>query len=267
MSAIETQPDTESAEGITASAKALFGEVPDAAVSVLHVLAVSQRQGQDARVLRITPSTPKCAWDFFALQLARARADAIIISGKILRDEPELTYGVGESSRAFLEFRHNVLKLPLPPRLVVLTRDPALPLEHPIFDGPWPVTIATSETSARALEPRLKSTRAAGPQPSLWAEPAPALPTLIARLHKTLGPECTVSLECGPNTVAPLYEAQRPCVDEIMLSEFEGEVAPELLTARPWRVPPEHRGYHTLGEPRSVHTEHGAWTFRRLRRS
>ena len=60
---------------------------------VLHVVA-TWFDGESHRVIRITPRSPKSETDFFVLNLARARADAIITTGRILRDEPELEYAL-----------------------------------------------------------------------------------------------------------------------------------------------------------------------------
>lgn len=265
MKLTQPAPTIASAAEITASACALYGQVPVETAAVLHVLAVAESPGQTAHVLRITPSTPKCAWDLFALRLARARADAIVISGKILRDEPELTYGAGASGEAFASFRRKALKKPSPPRLIVLTRDSELPLTHPIFEGRWPVTIATTPETARTLRQKWSGAPRIADVPTLWEHAAPSLKAVITRVQDTFGPACTVSLECGPSTVAPLYDETPPCIDEIMLSEFRGNIASELLAGCPWRVPPEQSLYHEVAPPRHIDTVDGTWTFRRLR--
>jgi riboflavin biosynthesis pyrimidine reductase len=112
----------------------LYGDAPLDAEGVLHVTAID---GNSGRTLRIDDHAPKSHADAFALNLARARADAIVITGKILRDEPKLSYAPGApgpTTPAFTAFRA-ALGRTSRPLLVVMTRGANLPLEHPVFHG------------------------------------------------------------------------------------------------------------------------------------
>ena len=74
------------AQHLHARLEALYGvrELPRAA-GVLHVAAVWAERPDRLTVLEITAQTPKSDDDAFALSLARARADAVLTTGAILR--------------------------------------------------------------------------------------------------------------------------------------------------------------------------------------
>jgi len=50
------------------------------------------------RSVRVGPHAPRSETDGFALALARARADVIVTTGQILRDEPGLQHEIGSAS-------------------------------------------------------------------------------------------------------------------------------------------------------------------------
>ena len=81
------------------AARALFGSPLDTRPAVSHSFA-AWRAAPDAPLttIRINEHGPKSDLDFLALHIARARADGIIITGKILRDEPNLTYSLDRRS-------------------------------------------------------------------------------------------------------------------------------------------------------------------------
>ena len=70
----------------------LYGERLEDEVGVLHVASAWRDETGRLFALRIGPDTPSSATDGFALALARARCDAILSTGKILRDEPGLRH-------------------------------------------------------------------------------------------------------------------------------------------------------------------------------
>jgi len=88
------------AASVDRAALALFGSPLDTRPAVSHSTAV-WRADEDQPVLsiRINEHSPKSELDFLALHIGRARADAIIITGKILREEPELTYDLRADPR------------------------------------------------------------------------------------------------------------------------------------------------------------------------
>lgn len=98
---------------------------------VFQVVALWQPPaGGDRHVMHIGPQTPPSAADALALSVARAQAEAIITTGRILRAEPDVRYvPFGPAAEALLAWRREVLGLATLPQVVVLTGQP-LP-EHP----------------------------------------------------------------------------------------------------------------------------------------
>lgn len=197
--------------------RALYGEELGTIEGVLHVVAV-HAEGASRRVIRIGDHAPKSATDFFALELARARADAIVITGAILREEPELRY---ELSSGLAAFRRDVLGLRDPPRLLVLTRGD-IPLDHPALHGAARPILFTSAEAAPALRARTGL--------EIAAVPAPSARLALAFLRSERGCR-SVSVEAGPTTAVPLYD--EPCaIDELALSVFGGALDPRARGGR-----------------------------------
>lgn len=192
-----------SAAEVDARVRALYGEALGAMEGVLHVVAVA---GSAHRVMRIGPWSPKSEADFFALELARARVEAILITGAILRAEPGLRYGLSPGLAAW---RRKVLGLTAPPWLVVLSRG-EVPLDHPaLTPGPVRPLVFTSSAAARALE---------GASVEVVGVPRPSARGALALLSER---GChSVSIEAGPQTATGLYDPL--VVDELALSVFEG---------------------------------------------
>ena len=68
------------------------------------------------------------------MQLGRARADAIIISGKLLRDEPQLSYEpTGPWAGPLQTWRKTKLLRTTPPTIWIMTKSGDLPAAHPVF--------------------------------------------------------------------------------------------------------------------------------------
>ena len=94
-------------DDVDALARRLFGAVP-IDDGVVHVTALWAPPEGERRTLLIGEHSPKSDHDFFSLNLARARADAILVTGKILREEPTLRYdlqGAGELPAALAAWR------------------------------------------------------------------------------------------------------------------------------------------------------------------
>lgn len=203
---------------VRARITALYGGLDlESAHGVVHIAAVYAEKNDAWRVLRIGPAAPKSATDGFTLMLARARADAILTTGKILRDEPALRYDLGVHAADLSAWREGVLELAEPPVVLVLTRGAGLDLEHPALHG-WaePIVVTGPEVSARVAQ---QGVRAVGLHDL-------SLRGAIAWARAELGAR-TISIEAGPSTAVALYEPP-PVVDELMLSVFEGPaVAPE----------------------------------------
>jgi riboflavin biosynthesis pyrimidine reductase len=245
---------------------ALFGDALLEPAGVLHVVAVwrGARPGDPLRVLRIAKRTPRSDTDQFALAVARARADAIVTTGKVLRDEPALTHalpGPDEVARGLAAWRARCLRRSAPPLSVVLSARADLDLDHPLFRAGAPVVLYTSVGAARELRSRA---RARGVE--LIARERPGLRDAIAHLRETRG-AATVTVEAGPSSAAALY-ADAPAVDELMLSVFEEAKLPDEVLGAPLI---ESRRLAQLFDrtspPREVLESSGRWTFQRLWRS
>lgn len=213
---------------------ALYGEQAPAQMrafeGLLHVAAVWAGDPSWPAIL-IRPDSPRSPSDRFALELARARADAIVITGKILREEPELRYeqpGTGTSYQAALtHWREQALGKREPPRLAILSSGRSIDLDHPVFRS-WARPLLVVD--AAYAEP-LRSDLSEGglERVELVALERPSLQATVELLRERGGE--TISLEAGPRTLAPLYaahEQQGLRVDELMLSLFLGEL-PEPL--------------------------------------
>lgn len=178
-------------------------------VGVLHVAAIGRDRCGQNHVLRIEPGSPQSATDSFALAVARARADAIITTGGILRAEPDVSHDPGPE---LIAWRREVRGKQSLPAVVVFTRGAGLPLEHPVFQRS-DVLVATSSKAARDLRTDLarRSVEVIG----LYDLSARGLVEALVRrgFHD-------VCVEAGPSTSAALYE--RPlAVDELLLSIYE----------------------------------------------
>ncbi len=197
--------------------RALYGEELGAMEGVLHVVAVHE-EGDARHVIKIGEHAPKSATDFFALELARARVEAIVITGAILRAEPELRY---ELSRELAEWRREVLGLGEPPWLLVLTGGD-VPLDHPALSGPLRPIVFTSSAAAPSLRARTAI--------EIASVPAPSARVALSFLRSERGCR-SVSVEAGPSTAAPLYEP--PCaIDELALSVYGGPLDPRARGGR-----------------------------------
>lgn len=254
--ALRSSRDVEEALG------GLIGEVPARDAGVIHVTSVWESPSGALHTLRIGPATPKSAHDLFLLQSTRARADAILVTGKVLRDEPLLVYaleGPGSSGPALRAYRRECLGRDEPPWLLVLTARADLDPAHPALSG-WarPVVLTSPESAAR-LTGRLD------PSIDIVALAPLGVREAIAHARVARGAR-TVSLEAGPSTTAPLH-APPEVVDELVLGIFRGPAPPrEVLGGE---LPPLARleeRFPLRSVPRRVEEESGPWEFRRLRR-
>lgn len=202
---------------VSGSMRLLYGEELGVVDGVLHVVAV--HGGDDGRwVMRIGEHSPKSTTDRFVLDLARARVEAIVVTGAILRDEPELRYVL---PAALERHRRQVFGLSAPPWLLVLTRGD-IPLDHPALKGWARPLIFTTEASAERLRARSELEIVGVAEPSARAA--------LAHLRDVRGCR-SISVEAGPKVAAPLYE--RPCaIDELALSVYTGSLDPRAKGGR-----------------------------------
>lgn len=237
----------DSREEVEARAVALYGEVPGPVSGVLHVVAAAS-EGPALTVLRLGEHSPKSPTDFFVLQLARARSSAIVISGSVLRAEPDLCYEL--PGEGFNELRGHVA----PPWLLVLTRSGDLPREHPVWES-WVRPIVYTGDAPLDLPPQVAVVRDDAPTPR----------RAIRHLFDDRG--CRgVSIEAGPRVAVPLYD-EPMVVNEMMLSTFEGELAPEARGGRFLDEPAIEDRMRLAGGPTAVDEASGRWTFRRYLRA
>ena len=238
-----------SAADVDALAEALF-HAPDlgAREGVVHVLALADEGEARLRNVRIGPASPKSAHDFFALNLARARADAIVVSGAVLRAEPALRYALaGPAGEALGRWRRERAERREPPRLVVLTSGRGLDPGHPALHGWARAVVFTGEGAALPPLEGVEVVRHAAPSPAAavaWAKGEGAR---------------VVSLEAGPSVTGPLHEAG--VVDEVMLSVFHGALVDEAR-GEPAFAWADFERLGTSSEPARVEEPSGPWSFR-----
>lgn len=200
--------------------RALYGtaELPRSA-GVLHVAAVAAVGEGPDRFLKIGPESPRSAADAFALSLSRARADAIVTTAKILRDEPSMrAEPFGRYAPSLLAWRARVMGRARPPSLLILSQSGEIPLAHPALSAWVQPIVVTGAQGAAVLRERIGGGRA----PRVHEMAAPGVAATIAWAREELGAE-TISIEAGPSTVNRLYEGSC-AVDELLLSVFEGAV-------------------------------------------
>lgn len=213
-----------SAKDCARQIEAVWGAEPGEGASTLHVGAVWADPSGGLKTLRIGPETPRSPYDRFALGLARARCDAILTTGRILREEPSLLHRYlddEEGERALAQWRLETSGRPARPESVVLTSGRAIDFGHPIFRDGAPVTIFCGEESAQRLR------RVAPDGVNVVAHPEPGPHSAIAFLLGRGGR--VVSVEAGATTTRALYKPPI-AVEEILLSTFRGEcVAASVL--------------------------------------
>ncbi len=228
--------------------------------NVIHATSAWRDSGDELVSLAINADTPQSPVDSTVLRLARARADAIVTTGKILRAEPSLQHVLDpRADAALLAWRADVLGKTAAPTTVILTSRPDVDVAHPIFEATPRPLIYTSTQAAPRLAQRVE---AAGVE--VVADPHASLRSAIRNLRSRFA---TILVEAGATTTGGLYREPR-LVDELMLSIYE---EPELAAAaRGPALPPLSTltaGMHAVGEVVRVRERSGRWSFRRFVRS
>jgi riboflavin biosynthesis pyrimidine reductase len=248
------------AASVDRAARKLFGSDLDVRPAVSHSFAAWSAGEETAlTTIRINEHSPKSDLDFLALHLGRARADAIIITGKILREEPRLSYDLRADPRwgdALVEWRERRWGLCDPPWLLILTGRGDIDFEHPLFHG-WarPIIFTSDRTAARKL--------AAAPCPVV-ADDAPSLRRAIRHLQVSRECDC-VSVEAGPSTARSLYESPM-AVKELLLSVYVEASLDERARGAPLVKLSEVREVFR-SETSATHRGQGQhWSFHRFRR-
>lgn len=234
-------PESEQALACAQRIRRSFGDSLLTPAGVVHVTAAWRPPSGGLQVLKIGETTPAIETDRFVLDLSRARADAIVTTGQILRDEPDLSY---ELPPGHASWRRLMLGKQRPPKLLVLTSGRDLPASHPLLNGEWEVTLYPGP---EAMGPS-RGLRAAVDR--LRADPSLA----------------TISIEAGPSSSADLYEPPL-AVEELMLSLYEGPDPAATVQGHPL---PSLEELESLLPIRSsafpVSEPSGPWSFRRLHR-
>ena len=206
--------------------------------------------------------SPRSPYDWFALNLSRARADLIVLTGAILRDEPSLTGNVlAEYKAALEEWRRQVWGRQYPPAVCVLTAGP-VDFRHPLFDGTeGDVFVYTTSQYFHTLHGRLQAHSSSRPplcsasssqhitvplrhlQALTAQSPASssashssqkairlispyAAPSLLSLIQHFRHSHPNIAVECGPSTTLPHYARHtNRHIDTLLLSIYEGELA------------------------------------------
>ena len=220
---------------------------------VLQSAAVWSPASGQYQILRIGESTPRSPTDDFLLALNRARADAIVTTGQILRDEPALCFEVGGNlGRDLSDWRKDALGRSQAPWIVVLTRGGHLPWGHPVVASDRTLILTGQE--ATVLEPADSS--------KTIRRAAPGLIDAIAFLRTEKGCE-TMLIEAGPSTSSVLYQTDDN-VDELMLSVYREDRLPPGVGGRafPSAATLVSAGLREVSS-RPVQEASGLWSFHR----
>jgi riboflavin biosynthesis pyrimidine reductase len=253
-----TPAELTTAADVDALARALYGASPHGD-GVVHVTALCEAGDGEPRTLLIGPDSPRSDHDFFALNLARARADAILVTGKVLRAEPTLRYdlqGKARAPAALAAWRREIAGRDTPPLLCVLTSGRGLDVTHPAFTS-WatPLVFTSPAGAERLADAPFEVVPAA--EPSARAA--------VTYLREQRAARC-VSIEAGPSTSRSLYD-EPALVSELLLSLFLG-AAPAHVVGEP--LVPMARVHELLGDGSPHEERHepsGPWRFQRFLRA
>jgi riboflavin biosynthesis pyrimidine reductase len=254
--------DVRTPADVAALGRELLGDDPARASRVLHVAAVWRDALGVAHVLRIGPATPRSEHDRFVLALARARAEAIVTRGKILREEPALPHGpIGAPGlrAALAAWRRERLVLGAPPWLLVLSSGRDLDPAHPAFHGETRPLLFVPASAAEAVRERFAQTSV-----RVASVPKPSVRLALDHLER-LGAR-RITIEAGPTTARVLYE-EPARVDELWLASYAGERPPDGVIGE--RFVAEERlsaALPTASSPAPRDEPSGRWTFEGRRR-
>jgi riboflavin biosynthesis pyrimidine reductase len=259
--------------------EALYGVVDwRAEAGVVQVAAIEHRR---RAVLVPGPKAPASETDRFVLAVARARADAIVTTGAILRAEPDVRHDPApdaEGNSAFLDWRRERLGRSQAPLLVVLSASGQFPVDHvAVSEAIGGFVWTTPQGAARLRE--VAGERIGRLDVFVGVSNGEGIVGAISRIDE-MGTASTVLVEAGPSASAPLYAAQasdesvsrresgnppRIRCDELLLNRFEGAANPEALGP----VFPSARSieqtFEKLPHLSNVEDASGRWTILRYR--
>lgn len=247
------------ADEISQRLSGLYGQDPATARGVVHVAATWRAPDMMLRVIRIGPDSPHSDSDAFALRAARMRADALVTTGKILRDEPDVRHI--ESDDALCEWRRERVGRTTPPRTVVLTSGITLDLGHPLLRTAHEPMVVTGMAGARKLE---RAALANEPRVTVVGRSAPGIRDTLALLRER-GCE-TILVEAGPTTTGALYD-EPVMVDELLLSVYEApSIANQLVGPAFVSSARLETVFTRRSDPVQIEEPSGRWSFSRWER-
>jgi riboflavin biosynthesis pyrimidine reductase len=254
-------------DAVTFSARVreIYGEDLLGEAGVVHVTSVWEAPDGAWRSLRISPTSPRSVTDAFVLALGRARSDAIVTTGAILRAEPALRHTLPDAASAW---RAGTLAKSHSPTTVVLTRRADLDLTHPLFAASSaPVVVVTGDDTAAELRDRVAA-HGSSHRVEVVGRAQPSLRDVVQWLKAQRACR-TVLVEAGPSTSRTLYDDPF-VVDELMLSIYDAlDLAPAArgeVFARPDDPLRVCLASAEEGTPEFTSQEEiGRWRFRRVR--
>lgn len=178
--------------------------------AVYHVTAVWDRPDGPPAVLKINDDTPKSSTDRFALDVARARADAIVATGQILRDEPDEAYVVDDAE---LGAWRRATFGDAPTTLAILTSGRSIDFDHPAFGAAHLRPLVFTANDALVAPGHVEVVVRADASVRSLVEH-------LKREHRR------IAIEAGPSTARELYDAPVG-VDELLLSTLVAASVPE----------------------------------------
>lgn len=210
-------------DDVEAWAAALWGAPGGVSRGVVQPFAATP-VGDEWRVLRAGPPGPPSPLDAFALGHTRARVDAVVTSGRNLREEPRENYAYPIAGEALARWRCERAGRERLPLLAVITSGRGLDLDHPALAPGRRRVLYTGSDGAARLGAGARRRGIA-----VWAVDAPDPTDLLRRLLDGEG-AALVSVEAGPSVSRPLYAPDAPVpVDELVLTAVRGGVPASAL--------------------------------------
>ena len=248
---------------VTRELEALYGRSSLCSAGVVHVTLAARDASGRLCAVRIDPRAPRSETDFFALNLCRARADAVLTTGENVRREPRLSHQLeGPWAPALAAYRRDVLGKSQPLTCAILTGSGNLPEEHPLWRDGTSKILLTSPECAEEIASRFADRAQVVGLSALSARSACAW----LREHGA----ALVSVEAGPSTVSGLYVEARPrarerreeppSVDELLLTVWEDAPPDEGLLAG--ALPEDARLFRGLSLAASSRRVEAGHTFR-----
>lgn len=231
LGGLERRPD---ADGVDRLLTALVGESLFGFRGVLHLTAVWSPPSRPSEpiVMKINPSTPRSELDFFMLNAARAWADAVFTTGRILREEPGLNFELaGRGKRALGLWRARSAgdrgQRSDYPALLILTSGRGLDLDQCVFDacrrGEQVVHFVTGTDTEQDLRDRVEGL--ALPIQVHALEPVGA--RSLIEWARQRGYE-HLAVEAGPSSALSLYDPP-VLIDRLWLSRYRAPSLPEAV--------------------------------------